>query len=425
MVDVKTLDGCARRRFMAQMATSLLGVTALTDLTLGIDDDKIKATAPAKQIIYLFMTGAMSHLDTFDPKPGSSVQGDTQAISTKISGVQFGQHLPKLANMANELAVVRGMYQETGAHGPAQYLLRTSYDEIATTNHPGLGPWIQRLDGRISQALPASVNIGGKGGGPGYLGAKFAPVPIGDPNKGLENTKMPKYLEDFHFNRRLGLSQTFDKGFRSRAQDNSQVNGYDDLYREAVGLLRSDAIKAFDITAEEDSVKEKYGKNRFGQGCLLARRLIENGVRFVEVTTGGWDMHRGLNDAITNKGAELDNALSSLIEDLKQRGRLESTLIVLATEFGRTPKINVNAGRDHHPAAFSTLLIGGGIKTGQVYGMSDEDGFYVEDQEVSVQDFNATIAAAMGLQHDEEIFSPTGRPFNISNGGTPIADLLA
>jgi len=132
-----------------------------------------------------------------------------------------------------------------------------------------------------------------------------------------------------------------------------------------------------------------------------------------------------LNDAITNKAAELDNALSSLIADLKQRGRLESTLIVVATEFGRTPKINVNAGRDHHPAAFSTLLIGGGIKTGQVYGVSDEDGFYVEDQNVSVQDFNATIAAAMGLQHDEEIFSPTGRPFTISNGGTPIADLLA
>lgn len=425
MADVKTLDGRARRRFMAQMASSLLGVTALTDATLGFDGDKSKTAAPAKQIIYLFMTGAMSHLDTFDPKPGSSVQGDTQAISTSISGVQFGQHLPKLANLANEMAVVRGMYQETGAHGPAQYLIRTSYDEIATTNHPGLGPWIQRLDGRISQELPASVNIGGKGGGPGYLGAKFSPVPIGDPNKGLENTQMPKYLKDFHFSRRLGLSQTFDKGFRTRAQGNSHVNGYDDLYREAVGLLRSDAIKAFDITVEEDSVKEKYGKNRFGQGCLLARRLIENGVRFVEVTTGGWDMHRGLNDAITNKGAELDNALSALIADLKQRGRLESTLIVLATEFGRTPKINVNAGRDHHPAAFSTLLIGGGIKTGQVYGVSDDEGFYVEDQDVSVQDFNATIAAAMGLQHDEEIFSPTGRPFTISNGGSPIADLLA
>jgi hypothetical protein len=425
MVDVKTFDGRARRRFMAQMASSLLGVTALTDLSLGVDDDKTKTTAPAKQIIYLFMTGAMSHLDTFDPKPESSVQGDTQAISTSISGVQFGQNLPKLANMANDLAVVRGMYQETAAHGPAQYLIRTSYDEIATTNHPGLGPWIQRLDGRISQTLPASVNIGSKGGGPGYLGAKFAPVPIGDPNKGLENTAMPKYLKTFHFDRRLSLSKTFDKGFRFRAQDNSHVNGYDDLYREAIGLLRSDAIKAFDITSEEDSLKEMYGKNRFGQGCLLARRLIESGVRFVEVTAGGWDMHRGLNDAISNKGAELDNALSSLIEDLKQRGRLDSTLIVLATEFGRTPKINVNAGRDHHPAAFSTLLIGGGIKTGQVYGVSDEDGFYVEDQNVSVQDFNATIAAAMGLRHDQEIFSPTGRPFNISNGGTPIADLLA
>ncbi|MEC7566561.1 MAG: DUF1501 domain-containing protein [Planctomycetota bacterium] len=421
----KRLDAVQRRRFMAQVATSLLGVTAFEEFARAADSDKAKATKPAKQIIYLFMTGAMSHLDTFDPKPGAAVQGDTTAINTKISGVKVSQYFPKLANLTNDLAIVRGMSQETGAHGPAQYLIRTSYDEIATTHHPGLGPWIQRLDGRISNTLPASVNIGGKAGSPGYLGAKFAPVPIGDPNKGLENVTMPKYLKDQHFDRRLDLSKTFDKGFRLHAKDNSHVNGYDDLYREAVGLLRSNAITAFDITKEEESIKEKYGKNRFGQGCLLARRLIENGVRFVEVTNGGWDMHRGLNDSITSKGPELDNAVSALLTDLKQKGLLESTLVVVATEFGRTPKINVNAGRDHHPAAFSTILAGGGIKTGQVYGVSDSDGFYVEDQNVSVQDFNATIAAAMGLEHDEEIYSPTGRPFTIANGGSPIGDLLA
>ncbi len=272
--------------------------------------------------------------------------------------------------------------------------------------------------------MPASVSIGGKGGSPGYLGAKYAPVPVGDPNQGLQNVKMPSYLKEDHFDRRLSLTASIDQNFRALAQNNQHVTGYDDLYREAVGLMKSDGLKAFDLNEEDDSVRDKYGRNRLGQGCLLARRLVESGVRFVEVISGGWDMHRGVFDSMANKGPEMDNAVGSLLEDLKQSGMLKNTLVVIGTEFGRKPNINVNVGRDHHPAAFSTVLAGAGIRGGQVYGQTDSDAFYVEDQSVSVQDFNATIAKAIDLPYEEEIFSPTGRPFTISNGGTPIKEIV-
>lgn len=412
-----------RRRFMGQVASSMLGVTAAPLAANALDADKTGSSS-RKQVIYLFMTGAMSHVDTFDPKPGSEVQGDTKVINTKTSGVKFGEYMKKLAGLSNELAILRGMSQETGAHGPGQYLMRTSYKEIATTSHPGLGSWVQRLGGRISKKLPASVSIGGKGGSPGYLGAKYAPVPVGDPNQGLQNVKMPSYLKEDHFDRRLSLTASIDQNFRALAQNNQHVNGYDDLYREAVGLMKSDGLKAFDLNEEDDSVRDKYGRNRLGQGCLLARRLVESGVRFVEVISGGWDMHRGVFDSMANKGPEMDNAVGSLLEDLKQSGMLKNTLVVIGTEFGRKPNINVNVGRDHHPAAFSTVLAGAGIRGGQVYGQTDSDAFYVEDQSVSVQDFNATIAKAIDLPYEEEIFSPTGRPFTISNGGTPIKEIV-
>tara|TARA_B100000700_G_scaffold32233_3_gene30831 strand:- start:5512 stop:6795 length:1284 start_codon:yes stop_codon:yes gene_type:complete len=412
-----------RRRFMGQVASSMLGVTAAPLAANALDADKAGSSS-RKQVIYLFMTGAMSHVDTFDPKPGSEVQGDTKVINTRTSGVKFGEYMKKLAGLSNDLAILRGMSQETGAHGPGQYLMRTSYKEIATTSHPGLGSWVQRLGGRISKKLPASVSIGGKGGSPGYLGAKYAPVPVGDPNQGLQNVKMPSYLKEDHFDRRLRLTASIDQNFRALAQNNQHVNGYDDLYREAVGLMKSDGLKAFDLNEEDDSVRDKYGRNRLGQGCLLARRLVESGVRFVEVISGGWDMHRGVFDSMANKGPEMDNAVGSLLEDLKQSGMLKNTLVVIGTEFGRKPNINVNVGRDHHPAAFSTVLAGAGIQGGQVYGQTDSDAFYVEDQSVSVQDFNATIAKAIDLPYEEEILSPTGRPFTISNGGTPIKEIV-
>lgn len=434
--DPSRLDDLSRRQLMADMARYCLGVTVLPvgfAAALEAADDKKKAApaksassssgGKAKHLIYLYMQGAMSQLDTFDPKPKSKVQGDTKPIQTKISGVQFGEKLPELAKVADKLAVIRSMNTSTAAHEPARYLMSTSYKPIATTRHPGLGSWIHKSLGRIHKELPVAVHVGG-GIGPGYLGAEFAPVPVGDPSLGLQNTKSPSYLTDSAFDKRMDLSHAFDSDFRKLAGKNRKVNGYDDLYNDAIHLLRSEDLKAFDISKESDEAKQAYGDTRFGKGVLLARRLIENGVRYVEVSLGSWDHHNDLWTRLPNLAGELDKAASYLIADLAKKGLLKDTLIVIGTEFGRRPEINQNSGRDHHPAAYSCVLAGGPIKAGQVYGKSDENAFRVDSDGVTPEDFNATIAVAMGIPYDKEIHSPDGRPFKIGNTGKPIAKLV-
>lgn len=420
--ELKKLDGVSRRQFMSGVARASLGVSMLP-IAAHEAMAQSRSGGKAQRVIYLMMSGAMSHLDTFDPKPKSDVQGDTGVVSTAIPGVQFSEFLPKLAKRAKQLAVIRGMSTSTGAHGPASYLMRTSYGKIATTKHPGLGSWIQKIKGRIHKELPASVHIGG-GVGAGYMGAQFAPVPLGDPSKGLENTQQPPYLKDSAFDKRMTLSSAFDSTFRRRAGVNSKVAGYDDLYQEAIGLLRSKDLEAFDINKEPQAVRDAYGASKFGRGVLLARRLIENNVRYVEVGLGGWDNHYDLWANLPTKAAELDNVVNQLLTDLTQKGMLNDTLVVLGTEFGRKPKVNQRAGRDHHPAAFSTMLAGGGIRGGQVIGKTDEDAFYVDEDIVAPEQLNATIGKALGISHDKVIHSPDGRPFTISNGEKPIDKLV-
>ncbi len=436
MFDPNRLNDLSRRQLMADMARYCLGVSVLpagfaAALDAAQKDDKKKPAAakssasgsPAKHLIYLYMQGAMSQLDTFDPKPKSKVQGDTKPIQTKIAGVQFGENLPGLAKLADKLAVINSMNTTTGAHEPARYLMSTSQKPIATTRHPGLGSWVHKMLGRIHKELPVSVLVGG-GIGPGYLGAEYAPVPVGDPTLGLQNTKSPSYLKDAAFDKRMELSNSFDTDFRKLAKNNRKVEGYDDLYKDAIHLLRSEDLKAFDISKESDDTKKAYGETRFGRGVLLARRLIEHGVRYVEVSLGSWDHHNDLWDRLPNLAGDLDRATSQLITDLSTKGLLKDTLIVIGTEFGRKPEINQNTGRDHHPAAYSCVLAGGPIKGGQVWGKSDENAFRVDSDGVTPQDFNATIASAMGIPHDKEIHSPDGRPFTLGNKGTPIAKLL-
>ncbi|MCA9068487.1 MAG: DUF1501 domain-containing protein [Planctomycetaceae bacterium] len=415
-------DESTRRDVLSLAAKSCLGVSILPLANEWLFSAEPTRKKPARKVIYLFMEGAMSQLDTFDPKPESQVQGATGVIKTAIPGVQFSEHFPNLAGMAKKLAVVRSLNTETGAHEPGRYLMRTNYKKIASTRHPGLGAWIHKMSGRLHPDLPPSVSIGG-GVGPGYLGAEFAPVPVGDPSDGLQNTTSPKYLSEAQFDHRMSLINSFDTVFKRKAKI-SDVSGYDDLYRDAINLLKSKDLVAFDITKEPESAQKAYGESRLGQGCLLARRLIEHNVRFVEVTLGGWDLHNELFENLPPKATELDAVVSTLLKDLESKGLLSDTLVVLGTEFGRKPKPNVNSGRDHHPAAFSCLLAGGGVQGGQVHGKTDSDAFYVEDDSTSVQDFNATIAYGLGLPVDKEIFSPDGRPFTIANGGKPLTNLF-
>ena len=414
----------ARRAFLGQAARAAFGITLLDGLA-----GRPATAAPAAggtNVIYLMMRGAMSHIDTFDPKPGREEQGETRAIATKLPGVMFGEHLPLLAGLADRLAVIRSLTTETGAHEQGTYLMRTSYAQLNSIRHPAFGSWALHVLGKRSRDLPGYVLVGNGNEHPGcgFLDPAVTPVPLADPERGLENIARPAYLSQANFERRLSLAERIDGDFK-RHYAGRQIEAYDQMYADAVRLMGSGDLAAFDISKEDAATRERYGRSRLGQGCLLARRLVESGVRCVEVEMGGWDMHRDLWEELPEKVGELDTAMAALIDDLAARGLLGSTLVVLATEFGRTPKVNENAGRDHHPAVFSCVLAGAGVKPGVVHGASDAAGRLPDRDAVSVADFNATIAAACGMPWEKEFVAPNGRPFKIGNDGTPVAAVLA
>ncbi len=424
-------SGEDRRDFMKSVAHKTLGVSFAGSIASGglFGDAEVIAAPPsgkAKHVIYLFMDGAMTHLDTFDPKVGVEEAGETKPIQTRVAGVQYGDRFPKLAYLAGAISVVRSLSTETGAHDKGKYLMRTSYKKLNSIEHPALGAWMVSEKGRKNKELPGNFLIGASNRHPGagFLEPSLSPVPIANAGSGLKNTKLPKYLPPELFDRRLYLATKFDEAFQA-TRKNNRVEAYNQLYGEAKRLMGSEHLKVFNIKEEKKEILDAYGKSQIGQACLLARRLVQSGARFVEVTYGGWDMHQEIYSRLDERATNLDNALGNLLRDLHANGLLDETLVVLTTEFGRKPKLNVNGGRDHHPGAFCSLLAGAGIKGGQVYGESDPTGTYVSKDGVSVADFNRTIAAAAGLPLDKERFAPNGRPFKIGGDGDPIEALLA
>ena len=421
-----------RRSFMADAAKAMLGVGCAGAISrCGLDvmahaAEGATAAGKAKSVIYLYMNGAMSHLDTFDPKPGTDSQGETQPGKTRVPGVAISDKMPKLSFLMNGITLVRSMTTETGAHEQGSYIMRTSYKPLNSIRHPGLGAWSSQVLGKLNPSLPGNVLIGAAEGHPsaGFLPASLSPVPVSNPAIGLENTQSPSYLTEEQFRRRMTLAHQFDAKFKG-AYDSGLIDAYDQTYKEAVKLMGSSELKVFDIKEEKQEVRDFYGNNKLGQGCLLARRLVEKGVRFVEIEYGSWDHHNDIFKNCPDMAKILDDALGALLKDLASKGLLNEVLVVLATEFGRTPKINENAGRDHHPGVFSGLLCGAGIKGGMVYGKSDDKGHSPDEDAVYPEDFNATIATAMGLPVDQEFIAPNGRPFKICNKGTPIAKILA
>lgn len=426
-------DEVTRRAFLGRTARTLLGLgtipflegrlSALEKIASPTDAARV---ASARRVIYLYMSGGMSHLDTFDLKPGQEVQGPTEAISTRVDGLRMSQHFPNLARHADKLAVINSMFSNQGAHAQGRYLLHTSYELRGTIQHPSLGAWLSRLGGRINPTLPGHVAIGGATGTAtaGFLESAHAPLPIGDPTQGLAHSELAKGVDEETFARRLDRLERMNRAFREK-HDRRDVRSYDEAYREAVRLMRSADLAAFDISQEPEALRDAYGRDPFGQGCLLARRLVEHDVRFVEVVLGGWDTHNENFENLEDRCPILDRSLSALLADLEARGLLEETLVVVGTEFGRTPEIRAERnGRDHHPKAFTCLLAGGGVRGGQVYGKTDERGENVVENRVTVQDFNATIADALGLPLEETIYSPSGRPFTIADKGRPVRELF-
>jgi uncharacterized protein (DUF1501 family) len=407
-----------RRAFVSRLAGTCLGVSVIPPgLAQAADSEPAKATA--KRVIFINLKGGMSHIDTFDPKPDRpDVQGPVKAIKTNVTGIRISEYLPLMARQLDKVAIIRSMSSTQGAHEQGQYFLHTSYAKRGTIVHPSLGSWTAKTGGRLNKRLPANIRINGGsgGGGAGFLETRYAPLEIGDPSQGLVNSKRPKHIDESKFKERLALTHAFDQNFH-RENPVKEVRAYKDVYREALKLMKSEDLKAFDISRESKAKHAAYGEHKLGQGCLLARRLVEHDVRYVEVNSGGWDTHTANFSSLEEKVAELDQALSTLLKDLSSKGMLEETLVVLATEFGRTPKINENDGRDHSPTAYSGLLAGGGISGGQVYGKTDETGKFVDGDEVTVPDFNATIAHALGLPRKKQFFSPSGRPFMVAHKG--------
>ena len=407
-----------RREFADTAAKTFLGVTAAPLIASG------ERLPTAKNVIYLYMNGGMTHLDTFDPKPGAETQGPTKAIRTNVDGLIISENFPKLAHVMDKVAIIRSMSSTTGAHGEGQYLFHTSYKPRNTIKHPFLGAWVTKLQGKYNKTLPGSVGISTPSNlaGAGYLKAVHQPLVIGDPNQGLKNSKHQNLSK---LDKRLDLLSKAEQNFMGRYSHLKSVKAYTEMYDDAISLMSSSDLEVFDLNKEDNYIRDQYGRDRFGQGVLLARRLIDRNVRFVEVQYGGWDTHVNNFISVPERTAIVDQALSTLIRDLESRGKLDETLIVLATEFGRTPRINQNAGRDHYPKAFSCLLAGGGIKGGIAYGKTDDKGETIIENRVSIQDFNATIAHAMGIDSSQIIHSPSGRPFKMANGGDHIADLFS
>ncbi len=412
-------DSLSRRYFMEQTARLTLGV----GLTVPFLPRSFKAreSAKGKNLIYIFLSGGMSHLDTFDAKrDGSDVMGPTSTIDTVVDDLKFGSLLPQLAKNADKLAVIRGMSSTNGAHEEGQYIMRRGYAKRATIVHPTLGPFAERMLGKRNEVLPDSVVVGESTSNAGWLDPAMAPLPIADPAGGVPNTDIG--TSEDRFARRMEMANKLGNKFISKF-DYAGPRSYVEYYEQANRLLHSDELKAFDISGESN--RAAYGESRLGQGCLLARRLVEHGVRVVEVVAGGWDMHIGIREGLTGKLPDLDRAMAALITDLDQRGLLDSTIVALGTEFGRTPDLNMNSGRDHFPAAYCSVLAGGGIKGGLAFSETDNQGKKVRGEVVKPEDFLATIGYGLGIDTEEVVYSPTQRPFTFANDGKPVKALFA
>lgn len=401
-----------------------------------------------KSCILLWMTGGPSQTDTFDPKPGHANSGPFTPIQSAVPGMLLGPHLPKLARQANDLAIIRSMSSKEGDHGRATYYLRTGYLPQGPVRHPTLGALVANEFEDSSAELPGFVSISpfrafnAAAFGAGFLGPRCAPLIVGERPVGsgdaaqsslrVEDLETPLGIGRARADERLDLMHTLGRDFLA-TRPGTPALSHQDAYVRAVKMMRSSAAKAFDLDEESSSIQDAYGRNPFGRGCLLARRLVERGVPFVEVSLSAvdgtmafaWDTHQQNFDAVEKLSGVLDAGWSTLMSDLASRGLLEQTLIVWMGEFGRTPKINESAGRDHFPNAWSTVLAGGGIRGGQVIGDTGADGEEVKSRPVYVPDLLATVMKGLGIDPTKQNVAENGRPIRlVDTKANPIAEVL-
>jgi hypothetical protein len=398
-------------------------------------------TAKRRHCILLWMNGGPSQTDTFDLKPGHPNGGQFQPIATAAPALRISEHLPRLATKARHLAVLRGLSTREGDHGRGTFTMRTGRKPDPLIRFPTLGSLVSKALVEQEAALPGFITVNPFLGfdaasfDAGYLGPQFAPLTVKPQTArnaspfvdfGVDNLQPTAPVAAARSAQRLELLQTFQSP-NAAEPVRGPLAAHHTMLSRALQLMNSEAGKAFDLSQEPPAVRDRYGRGTFGQGCLLARRLVEQGVSFVEVSlgeAGRWDTHGNNFTTVRELSAELDAGWSALIDDLESRGLLASTTMLWMGEFGRTPKINGSAGRDHFPAAWSAVLAGSGIRGGQSYGRTSADGMTVEDGKIDVGDLLATLCAALGIDHRRLHVSDIGRPFKIADG-TPVKAVLA
>ena len=437
-------NSLTRRSFAKLSGLSLVGTASsgwLPRLAAQLAETGAK---PPRSCILLWMSGGPSQMETFDPKEGQENGGSTKAIDTSVPGIRIAENLPKVATVMEHLAPIRSMSTKEGDHTRATYFMRTGYLPQGPIQYPSMGAFLGKGLKKADCDLPSYVSINpfrafSPGAyGPGFLGPAWSPLVVGsetDKDKNVSfqvrNLKPADRLSDAQVDGRLNLLNTLETSFLTERPD-GPGSSHLQSYEQAIRMMKSSAVSAFDLDEEDEILRDAYGRSTFGQGCLLARRLVERGVSFVEVSlTGvdgapgaGWDTHAENFTAVKSLCEVLDPGYATLMTDLKQRGLLDDTLVVWMGEFGRTPQINANSGRDHWPGSWSTVLGGAGIRGGQAYGSTSHDGTQIAENPVTVQNFMATICRALGLNPAATNLSNIGRPIPLADHGAIAIDAL-
>ena len=419
-----TLDSeMSRRYFLKFGMSSFLGLVAMQHLQSTAFARIEKIVPRAKQCIVLFMNGGPSQLDTFDPKPGTLNAGAFSAIPTSAEGIRFSQHLPLVAEQAHHLAVIRSMVSREGNHERARYLLHTGYAPTGSVKHPTFGSLASHYLDDEDFELPNCVNINSPSFSAGILGATHDPFVVNDPRKPIDDLKYPEQMDRRRFHQRLKMLDDIEKDFLKNREVRS-TEAHRAIYKKADKLINSPSAKAFDLSDEPIAVRVAYGDNRFGQGCLMARRLIEAGVKFVEVSLDGWDTHTNNFEQTEGLLKVVDPAFAALVKDLDDRNLLDETIVLWLGEFGRTPRINENEGRDHFPNGWSAVIAGGGVRGGRAIGATNADGTAVVERPVSVPDLFASLCFALGIDYNNQNYSRAGRPIRVVNNGSVVNELF-
>jgi uncharacterized protein (DUF1501 family) len=424
-------DGVSRRDFLRIGAVGSVGLAGL----LSAEARAGRAKARAKSVILVYLGGGLSHHDSFDPKPDApaEVRGNYKPIATSVPGLRITEMLPHMAKVMNRIALVRSGAHNNDHHETATNWVMSGRFGSAFGDYPAMGAVVAHATGFRGQlppyvAIPRNPSFTWELGKSAYLGGRYESFKTGDPNAPFFKVQDVSPIDPVSAKsaaRRKTLLSAVDELTR-KVEGNDLVTTYDEFQQRAAAMILSPRARgAFDMEQESDRLRDRYGRNTFGQSCLMARRLIERGVRFATVSFGGWDHHARIWDGLKNKLPEFDTGFSALIEDMSERGLLRDTLVVCMGEFGRTPKINKDVGRDHWAPAAALLFAGAGVKPGFVLGATDKQGAYTTRRPVAPGDVACTVFESLGIDPHKILTAPDGRPIEILDRGETVKELFA